>query len=504
MKLALRILPLLLLLEILALSPDTAFARQQFGMFYQDSAAENITADELEWLEDAGFTWLMVREPLTPEQRRLIHETGFSVYVLIPEEFAIPARLAKASRRYFERADSLMRYFRHDPFVKGYGMLSFSDWQEAPLPDRLESLAAPYRENRCLFVLDTRPFNGPSLDPFDRVMLYSRSAARLEHQLRHDPPLSGVLYRPESQQADIRDIQNAIALLSGDNRPPLFFEREWFLRNAQGDTIANGTGLDRLTAFHARVPDARLANPAPPDNADLLDYSILMLFLIWAAYTAFYRLNPIYRKSLSRYFLNYDFFVNDVLMRRIRLPGDATVLFILWGVVGGLMAFTTAHIYLDRLSMGALLTYMPIIPSGWVHPLHFFGFFFLITLLVNTIQIGWIRIANYKHSHLSQIATFVLWAQHLNLLIVSAGVILLRIVPSEIVVVSMFLLFWVNIFASFFLTAYNMRRITPTSPMYMAGTYALFVLVVSTLVFWFVFAMDIMPAWKLASGLAAY
>ena len=476
-------------------------AQQTFGMFYPGSQAERITQQEIDWLEDAGFSWLMVQNRLSSEQRQMIHEAGFSLYVLVPEYFAIPQKLSSPSYGYYERAETLLQHYHNDTAVQGLGLLAYSNWQEPQVPARLEQLAASFSDDHTLFTLDARPFSGPSLRPFDGVLLLTRSSERLVSQLEGEPAASGILYYPMRIRADIRDLQNVLELWSDHSETPVFFERSWFVQNME---VSGRIGLDRLTAFHARTSEGRLANPSPDDDLRDLDFSIVLLFILWAAYTTYYRVNPIYRKSVRRFFMNYDFFVNDVLMRRIRLPGDAVVMFVLTGLVGGFMAFATAQMYLDDLSIGALLTYMPFIPADLTHPFHFFGYFFLITLFVNAVQIGWLWTANHHHAHLYQIATLILWPQHLNFLIVSAGVILLRTIPSEIVVIATFLLFWANIFASFFLTAYNMRSIYPTSPLYMASTYALFVLVVSTLIFWLVFGMDILAGWNLASSLSAY
>ncbi len=505
MKALLRSVPVILFAIVLCHPPQSdASAYRTFGMFYPESLADQITQQELEWMQTSGFSWLMVQEKLTSDQLQMIHNAGFSLYVMVPEYFAIPHRLRNPAHTYFNRAEAMMQHYHHDSSVKGFGLLAYSNWHHTSLPGMLNELMAPYREGRNLFTLDVRPISGDPLSPFDGILLQTGSAGQLSVQLTRNPELAGILYTPDSAESDIRALQEVLEILSGHRDLPIFFERNWFVRNALRDTDPSETKIDQLTSFYAWTPDARVANPAPNSHSNDLDISILLLFILWAAYTVYYRLNPFYRRSVSRFFLNYHFFVNDVLMRRIRLPNDATVLFVLSGLMGGFMAFATAQMYLDPVAMGALMSYMPVIPSDWTHPFHFFGLFFFITLLMNFIQILWLRLANHEHGHTDQVASLMLWPQHMNMVFISAGVILLRIYPSEIVVVTMFLLFWTTIFLSFFITAYSMRSIHPTSPIYMLSTYALFVLVMSTLIFWLIYGLDILPAWNLASEIASY
>lgn len=504
-----RVIPATISLLLLCiLLPVNATANRTLGLYYPESSAERITRGELEWLAESGITWLMVEEKLSTSHQVMIREAGFSLYVMVPEYYPIPTRLTDDTYGYAQRSDSLMSRYQHNPSVKGFGLFAYGEWQSNTIPDKLENLAAPYVDNRLLFTLDPRPLSGSDLHPFDGTVLLTRSADALEIQLEHNPELCGILYTPQKRSVDIRDLQRVFEIMEDSRELPIFFHRNWFLRNSARDTtssqVSNKTDISQITAFYYNMPDARIANPAPDSSGNELDFSIFLLFLLWAVYTAYYRLNPFYRKSLTRYFLNHDFFVNDVLMRRIRMSGDTVILFILSSFLAGLMAFATAQSFLDSVAMGALLHYIPLIPANWTHPSFFFLFFFLQTAAVNAILIAWLRIANTGHARTNQIATLLLWPQHLNIIIISVGVIFLRSYHSEIIVVSMFLLFWTVTLISFLLTAYNMRRVHPTSALYMISTYALFILVTTGFVSWLIFGMELITAWNLAASLALF
>lgn len=511
MLMFLRYIPAMTLSLLLFCSiPADGIANRSFGLFYQAFEADNITRDELSQLDEAGFEWIMTEEKLDEPTQELIREAGFSLYVLIPEYFAIPNRLFCSRCYYPERAASFLDHYQDNPTVRGIGMMAYSNWRNNSLPGQLLNITQSHRDDRIFFTLDSRPFSADQIAPLDGTALVTRNADALESQLEHNPVLSGIYYDPERPDLDIRDLQKVLDLLTSYRELPIFFDRTFFIANADRRVFPSRAGitefatLSEITALYRHDPYARVANPPPGATGNGLDVSVIILFLLWAAFAAYYRLNPVYRKSLSRFFLNYVFFVNDVLMRRIRMPGDAAVLFVLSSFLAGLMALATAQLYLDTIAMGALLSFLPLIPSDWTHPVFFFWYFFILTAFCNALLIGWLRIANRRHSKTHQIATLFLWPQHINIPVITIGIILLRSFPSQIIVIFMFLIYWGIIFAGFFMTAYNMRRIQPTSMLYMASTYALFALLTTILISWLVIQIDLFAAWDLAASLAIY
>ncbi|TVQ73234.1 MAG: hypothetical protein EA363_03480 [Balneolaceae bacterium] len=499
-----RILAALLFTTILLFHPFCEVqASRSFGLIYQESGTGQLTADEIAFLEQAGIHWLLVEEILGGEQRRLLHRSGFSVMVMVPEYFPIPYRLNREKHRYWQRSDSLMSFYRDDASVKGFGLFAYGKWQDGTLPERLALLADPYLESRRLFTLDTRPLSGQMLYPFDSVILMTRSADQLSEQLKQNPDLSGVLYAPEDSGLDLRDLQNVLQLLDRYRETPVYFYRDWFVANSSMNGAAPAHDLARVTRFYHQVPAARIANP-PPDQSDYkVNTAMLLLFIFWVLYAAYFRLNPLYRKSLIRFFLNYDFFVYDVLMRRIRFAGDAVAVFLISCFAAGIMGFSIADIYLDPVARQALLQYTPVFSAQWNHPAAFFILFFLVMAVILSVQIFWVQIANSQHAHTSQVATFMLWPQHLNMVVVTAGVIIFRSLPFALTAIIMAGIFLAITAISFFTTAYNMRRIHPTSPLYMTTTYVLFVLVSTSVVSWLIFGMDLLKAWELAVSLTS-
>lgn len=506
-----RILPVFLLpVLLLSFRVTEAQEHRAFGLLYDETETSRLDEDEMHILREAGIRWLMLQDAIRNTQREQIEKGGFSLMVMVPEFFPIPYRLRHERFSYFERSDSLLRSYENDPALQGFGLFAYGNWQNGSLTERLGRLADSYLDGALLFTVDTRPFSGPALKPFDGVVLMTRSAAQLERQMDRDPALAGILYAPEEERLDLRDFQRVLGILDDYRDLPVFFHRDWFFSNIGleahyevGQNRFLEHDLAEITRFYSRVSDARLANP--PERSTRYDYNgpLFLLFIFWVVFAVYFRLNPLYRRSITRFFLNYDFFVNDILMRRIRFTGDAAVVFLFSCIMSGIVGFSAAELFLDPVGRQALLRYTPLVSSQWTHSGIFFLIFFLVMALILAIQIAWLRIANNRHAHTHQIATFVLWPQHLNLVLASSGIIVLHLYPEAIIVTALLVVFLAITFISFFTSAYNMRRIYPTSPLYMASTYALFILVTATVTSWFIFGMDILHAWDLAASLSA-
>jgi hypothetical protein len=499
-----RMIPALLTSALLTLLPvSDAHGNRIFGIAYQESEIGHLTPEEISILEQAGIQWLLVEEPMSSGQRELVHQADFSLLVMVPEYFPIPYRLTREKFQFRERSEALMTFYRDDPAVKGFGLFSYGNWQEGYLPDQLLGLASPHLDNRRSFTVDTRPFSGRSLYPFDGVIIMTRSASQLALQLAENPSLAGILYSPEDPDLDLRDFQEVMELMSGLRDVPIFFHRNWFFFNHSVDHPATGQDIARVTRFYHLDPDARIANP-PAHQADYkVNLSMFLLFLFWVVYALYFRLNPLYRKSTTRFFVNYDFFAHDVLMRRIRFTGDAAAVYLFACLMAGILGFSIADLFLDPVARQVLLSYTPLFSSDWYHPFAFFLLFFFVMAAILFVQITWLRIANPEHANTSQIATFMLWPQHINFLVVSIGVILLRSIPGSLTGIVLVGIFLAVTIISFFTTAYNMRRIHPTSPLYMASTYVLYVLVTVSVASWLIFGFDMLKAWDLASSLTS-
>lgn len=473
-------------------------AHRSFGVFYAETEHGLLTQSEIETLRQYGINWIMAEGVLPESTLSLLAEKDFSVYLLHPEYFLLPHHFEGKSGQLLKQSPLLSKTDPHS-IVKGVGLFAFGMWQNEPLRRITEPVSG---EDIYLFTLDSRPLTIDPPGPLDGTLLFTRSARQLENQLKAQPALCGFLYSPKEKAFNLRDFQEIMALLHPQRDLPLFFYRAWFFSFFEKDTPATEYSLPEVTAFFKGSADARLANPPPSRTPSYtINPTLYLLFLFWIAYGLYYRLKPLYRRSVLRYFLNYDFFVDDVLLRRIRFTTNAVVIFLFICVMAGITGFAMADIVFDPLSLKALTVNLPLLPANHTHPFLFFLLFFLGTALIFSVMIIWLYIANRHHAKMYQIATFILWPQHLNILFVTVGIILLQSYSSPFVLLTLMILSLLITLSSFFFAAYNMRRIVPTSPLYMASTYALFMICTVILFSWLILGWNLPEIWKLAASL---
>lgn len=493
------------LLLFLFLPAGDLAAQRTFGIHYPESSGFEISADEIQWLHESGIRLLMVEEALPDSILAVLRQYDMSLYVLVPFKYPLIRHLTNSGGPYARTADNLFSHYQSDPLVRGLGLFSFGSWQHGEAQERLRSLSHPHKDDRKLFTVDLRALTPNELTPMTHLLLFIQNATdgkKLIGRVLGVSPLAGILYKPAGSVLDLRDFQDLLALASDKPGVPVILDRDWFGRNTTRINPAAAHDLQRILLFYHMVPDARLANPAPVDAKDRSpDTSILLLFVLWLFFAVYYHLNPLYRKSVIRFYLNYDFFVNDLLMKRLRLTSEVLVAYLLTALGSGLLAFAIVQNYLNPVSRALLAHYLPLFHPSWDHPLSFFVWFTALVLIINAVQILWIHAANRKHAQVFQTATFILWSQHLNLLLVTVGVVLLRTYPSAAIASLLVLIHWLNVFASFHITAYNMRRVVRTSLWYISGTYTLYILLVTGVIFWLLYVRGMLEIWQLTISL---
>lgn len=487
--------------------PDRPPSRA-FGLMYAEGSANLIDARETAWMQQSGISWVMVQERLSASQLQYLDQAGISLYVSVPASYYTPSRLRTGHAHYTRKAEELLSHYAYNESVKGFGLLAFSNWHIDAIPTRIIQQAAGSLPGRRVFAIDTRSLSAESLRPMQSVLLYADQANRLDANLPDRVSLAGILYKPTSQVVSVRDVQELLAILNDHRELPVFFERTWFAHNSAHSSADSGFNepytrdLSRITAFYAGTDQGRLANPPRQPDRGIANVPLLMLLVFWIVFGLYYRINPMYRKSVIRFFANYHFFVIDVLERRIRLPVEAIVTIVLTSLLGGIMGYSVASLALDEVARQAMALYLPLFPAQWSSLFAWFWYVFVFSLLVQMLLTGWITLANYRHGQFLQIATLYSWPQHLNIIHVTVGIRLLHSFPSGILASIMVLLYFGIVLGTFFVTAYNMRRIQHTSALYMATTYALFVVVLTGVALWLVLGVDLPGGWKLAISLA--
>ena len=185
--------------------------------------------------------------------------------------------------------------------------------------------------------------------------------------------------------------------------------------------------------------------PEQPDPNPFMNWSVILLLVIWGSYALHLRYQPIYSQSMARYFSNHSFFVNDVMENRLRnvLPG--TILLIQHALLTGLFVFACVEVVVSSHGLQVLNYYFQPIMFSESILLSLFVSSVLVTLLLQLVSVLWIYIFNKKLTSFSQVLNLYSWPLHLNLIVVTFLVVFNRVGFDEIwtlILGAVFLLIW--------------------------------------------------------------
>lgn len=195
--------------------------------------------------------------------------------------------------------------------------------------------------------------------------------------------------------------------------------------------------------------------PLPKEDATLpgMNWTVVLLLLIWASFVLHFKYQPIYAQSLTRYFTNHSFFVIDIMENRLRnlLPG--IYLLLQHAFLTGLFLVVSVDLLVSRAGLNILEFYFPALFLFENTLMSLFTIGLFMAALLQSISIIWIYLPNREMNHFSQILNLYSWPLHINLFVVTALVIFNRVGFADTWVMALGILFIVVWFLSFNIAA---------------------------------------------------
>lgn len=185
--------------------------------------------------------------------------------------------------------------------------------------------------------------------------------------------------------------------------------------------------------------------PEQPGPSPYMNWSVLLLLLIWGSYAFHFRYQPIYSQSMTRYFTNHDFFVTDVMENRLRNISPGVILLTQHALLTGLFIFACAEVLLSSLGLELIRHYFQPFMFLKSTTLSLFVSAVFVAVLLQTVSVIWIYISNKRLNSLSQVLNLYSWPLHLNLFVVTFLVVFNRVGFNEIwtlILGSLFVLIW--------------------------------------------------------------
>lgn len=233
--------------------------------------------------------------------------------------------------------------------------------------------------------------------------------------------------------------------------------------------------------------------PEKPEPPPFMNWSVILLLLIWGSYALHFRYQPIYNQSMTRYFSNHSFFVNDVMENRLRnvLPGF--ILLIQHALLTGLFIFACSEVLISDLGLDVIRFYFQSFMFLDSTTLSLFLSAILVAMTLQAVSVIWIYFTNKKLSSFSQVLNLYSWPLHLNLVVVTFLVVFNQVGFDEIwtlILGTIFILIW---FFSFNIAAIDSSKFLDDGRvLFLSGTVGIHVLLVIGLFFYLLYSPSIM------------
>ncbi len=241
--------------------------------------------------------------------------------------------------------------------------------------------------------------------------------------------------------------------------------------------------------------------PLPADDAEIpgVNWSVVLLFLIWISFVIHYKYQPIYSQSVTRYFTNHSFFVMDIMENRLRNPLPGIYLLLQHAIITGLFFYVSAQVLFSNIGLDILAHHFSFVfwTENVLACLFISGI--LLALILQTISILWIYLLNNKLRYFSQIINLYSWPLHINLFSVTFLVMFNQVGFGDEWIMALSIIFGLVWFFSFNIAAVDGAKfLEKYRTLNLLGTVGLHVLIVVIIIWFILFSPSLIDPLKFA------
>lgn len=492
---------LTILLSVLAFAP--AEAQRLIGVQWDLPGELAEAGRQLRTFDRLGIDIVEIDRPPPPPMWDSLRRAGMEVWAVVPVRYPTYRTFAEPDSLFLSTLEGhLQRYLSREEV----GAIRLFAWGAVHDPRFIEALS-PYTEQiRELFAggiyyLDSASRQAGGKDILDFAM---RTISVRPGWTRNQPPdipegAGAWLYRPSPEMSPLLGPLKQVLDATADSpETPLFLPSNWLLEN-----IDRYPSLAETLRMYAAEEQAVF--PLPEESYPLEDQvglGVLMLFLLWGSVALNYSLSPLYRRSAGRFFTSHRFYVNDVLHRHVRAPGQGVVMLVQHSLLSGILLYTLGRFLFSPAGMNALTHHLPAAELFGSPYLSLFCWGFLLSLVVELVSILWLLVVNRRIDYFSQVTNLYNWPLQLNLVTVTVLFALLIAGGAAGWAVSFLLgIYGVVLFGSFLLTAYDTSGLVPKRFVFLLSTAGLYLLLLAGLTVWIVSYTDFPTVLSLALNL---
>lgn len=434
---------------------------------------------QLDTLERIGTDYLLVDQTLDTTSWNLIENRGLSVYGIIPIYFPTVTTLSTPDKQLLDKIRIYVNHYSAQPSVKAIALFSYG----ATTRPAFEEAIAPYTEQirgaftGPLFYIKNYTQIPGSLNGFDFSLLTIPLNNQIEKIVKPEGSQSvkGIWYCPTDNTAPFltpfkRFLENNFQ--TGDSLN-LIISSDWLFRII--DKYPHFTSILEQVSTEEDVIIALPQESIPGKSGHNL--IVLLLIISWGFFIVIYNINPVFRKSLKRYFLSHGFLVDDVMDRHIRSSTTAILMILQNVILTGICIYSLAASYLSPLGLEAFFHHLPNLQMAGSPLLSFLLIGCLFSLSLALISILWISLSSFKFTYLSQILNLYSWPVQAGYIPVTILVALLMAGAHNSLILITAVAFMLIQLIAFPVTAIDLSRyLRKNKAFFMAGTFGLYLI----------------------------
>lgn len=472
------------------LNANTATAQYSFGVHWDPPQSNERSLQQLEHFHQLGITHLEIKKALPDTVWKSIEEYRFTVFGMLTIRYPVVNTFLQPDSTLLNTIRTGVDRFNRRTPVTALGLFEFGQASDKAFAEAVEVYL-----NQIRMVSSSALYYKSSLgqsSAVDSLFNFRMVEVRVGNDFGENNLQSLLLenkgitraysYRPRDQANTLlKPLKIILDRFSEAPNPLLFFDGSWLLqmheRYPSLNVIINSYANGENPVFP--LPD----ESRPVDSSHSI--AVILLLLIWTSVAIIYRSEPIYRRSLMRYFNAHKFFVSDVMGRHMRSNLPAVIILFQHMLAGGLWLYCLGQQVLSERGFEAFTHYFPYLQltTGATGSLILLGI--LVTLLISLICILWLRLLIPSIKLFSQATTLYAWPLQVNLVLTTLMVLIL-ISGSGTVLMLVTGLLWLLVFlGSYVLTAIETSGyLLERRVLVLLGTAGLYLVGIAGLLLW--------------------
>lgn len=432
-----------LILYLCLINATAGFGQRLFGVKWQPPEDSAQIVEQLFYFQQLGITHLQIEGIHNMQTMDMIDAFDFDVQVQVPNHYPTVADLESQPGNYLTTILDHIIYYKSYDCVNGFGLYRLGQSNKAQFSELLNPLMDEIRNHteRNLWATTTFSESEQAYRALDALTYQFADSTIVTDHL---PPNTGALYyRPYPiDRFNLHHFQRILQKTRSVKSLPLYLNYQWLLINIQKDnrleSVLQDFARDEDTVYPVDTASAPPVNP---------NWIVLFLIFLWGSFSVHYGFVPTYRKSVSRYFFNHNFFVNDIIQRRIRSPFPGYIIIIQHAFVAGMIAYILMQYTFADVGYDALIHHYPWIAYLGNSSMAFFAKAFAVTMILQVLFMVWIYLLNKDFHHFTQIVLLYAWPLQLNFITISLMVALILSGTNMVLVhicAALYVVIWIS------------------------------------------------------------